>query len=161
MVRLLVITSAALVAGLSEDTSCSMVICTASPSLICGVIRSLVPTSCRSMVWKGLVFVELAVEPVITGISCPTRIDASSLSKVSRLGVERIFDSESLANAETRVAKLKPSDSFPRPMAAPLTVDAAAAAASLPANRLMIPGVPLVPDAPPPKLMPPAGVLPS
>ena len=56
-----------------------------------------------------MVFVELAVEPVITGISCPTRIDASSLSKVSRLGVERIFDSESLANAETRVAKLKPS----------------------------------------------------
>jgi hypothetical protein len=59
-------------------------------SLICGRMRRVMPTSLRSMVWNGLdkavpVFVNW---PVTKGTLLPTMILASSLSSVTRFGVE-------------------------------------------------------------------------
>ncbi len=60
-------------------------------SLICGRTRSIRPTSLRSTVVNGftvLLPVLLAYEPVTNGTLLPMMIWASSLSSVSRLGVE-------------------------------------------------------------------------
>ena len=62
-------------------------------SPICGLMRSVVPTSLRSIVWNGLV-VEVPVLvklPVMNGTFWPTTIFASSLSSVTRFGVDRMF----------------------------------------------------------------------
>lgn len=61
-------------------------------SLICGRTRSVRPTSLRSIVWKG--FTEPLLAPVLVnwpvtkGTFWPTTILASSLSRVSRFGVD-------------------------------------------------------------------------
>ncbi len=55
--------------------------------LICGLMRSFTPTSLRSMVWYGLALL-CVTDPVTKGTSWPTRIDASALSRVSRVGVD-------------------------------------------------------------------------
>ena len=59
-------------------------------SPICGRMRSVMPTSLRSIVWNGLatappVWVNW---PVTNGTLLPTMILASSLSSVTRFGVE-------------------------------------------------------------------------
>jgi hypothetical protein len=72
---------------------------TVSPSLICGVTRSVTPTSSRAMfceVWNGLFG---SVVPVLvacrrevgTGMFSPTTISASSLSAVRIVGAEMMF----------------------------------------------------------------------
>jgi hypothetical protein len=66
-------------------------------SLICGLTRSVRPTSLRSMVWNGLTvpLLELLLVywPVTKGTFWPITILASSLSSVSRLGVDRMLPS--------------------------------------------------------------------
>ena len=62
-------------------------------SPICGLMRSVMPTSLRSMVWNGLVVaVPVLVNwPVMNGTFSPTTILASSLSRVIRFGVETML----------------------------------------------------------------------
>ena len=64
---------------------------TAPPSPICGRMRSVTPTSLRSMVWNGLTAAPavpvLVNWPVMKGTFSPTTILASSLSSVIRFGV--------------------------------------------------------------------------
>ena len=74
------------------DTSWYTASLTVPFSLICGRTLSTRPTSLRSTVLNGftvpLVLVALAYEPLRKGTLLPMRIFASSLSRVSRLGVE-------------------------------------------------------------------------
>ena len=62
-------------------------------SPICGRMRSVMPTSLRSIVWNGLVVaVPVCVNwPVTNGTLLPTTILASSLSSVTRFGVETML----------------------------------------------------------------------
>ena len=62
-------------------------------SPICGRMRSVMPTSLRSIVWNGLVVaVPVFVNwPVTNGTLLPTTILASSLSSVTRFGVEAML----------------------------------------------------------------------
>ena len=82
-------------ATLSErlDDSWKIVIRTTPFSPICGLIRSVMPTSLRSIVWNGLVVaVPVLVNwPVTNGTFWPTMIFASSLSSVIRFGVETML----------------------------------------------------------------------
>ena len=75
------------------DDSWKIVMRTVPFSLICGLTRSVRPTSLRSMVWNGLVLaVPVLVNwPVTNGTFWPMTILASSLSSVSRLGVDRML----------------------------------------------------------------------
>ena len=59
------------------------------PSPICDLMRSVRPTSLRSIVWKGLFEPEVLVvnEPVRKGTFWPTMIFASSLSSATMFGV--------------------------------------------------------------------------
>ncbi len=73
------------------DTSWKMASLTVPFSLICGFTRRVRPTSLRSTVVKGLTVllpVLLAYCPVTKGTFWPMTILASSLSSVSRLGVD-------------------------------------------------------------------------
>ena len=67
---------------------------TVPPSPICGLMRSVRPTSLRSMVWNGLSRRRVPVLvnwPVMNGTFWPTTIFASSLSSVIRFGVDRML----------------------------------------------------------------------
>ena len=80
------------------DTSWKIDSLTVPFSLICGFTRRVRPTSLRSIVWNGLTVPLLPVEllvkvPVTKGTFWPITILASSLSSVSRLGVDRMFPS--------------------------------------------------------------------
>ena len=106
-----------------------------SPSLICGVMPSVMPTSLRSIVWNGLTMPVVLLVPVLenwpdrNGTSWPTEISASSLSMVTSVGVDRILVLPSPAKAFSRNRKLVPF-SLMRPPAAvmPCSINAAAAA---------------------------------
>ncbi len=102
------------------ETSSAISMITASPSLICGVMVSLVPTSWRLMVWNGLTVpvVPVALEklPVRNGTSWPTLISASSLSMVTIDGVPRMLVLASPRNARQQGAQLVPV-SLKRPTA--------------------------------------------
>ena len=80
-------------------------------SWMCGVTVSSTPTFSRLMVWKGLLAPSVVVvnEPVRKGICCPETLVASSLSRVSTLGVESRLARVSDASAVTRAPKKKPS----------------------------------------------------
>ena len=75
------------------DDSWKIVIFTEPSSPICGLMRKVMPTSFRSMVWNGLVVpVPVLVNcPVTKGTLLPTMILASSLSSVIRFGVEMML----------------------------------------------------------------------
>ena len=95
MERLLVVGPlvAARVAASMLDTSWNSVSRMVPFSLICGLTRSVSPTSLRSMVWKGLTVPPLPEPvlvnwPVTNGTFWPMTILASSLSSVSKLGVD-------------------------------------------------------------------------
>jgi hypothetical protein len=79
------------------DTSWKICSFTVPFSLICGLTRSVRPTSLRSMVWNGLTEPLLAPVlvncPVTNGTFWPMTMRASSLSSVSRLGVDRMLPS--------------------------------------------------------------------
>ena len=61
-------------------------------SPICGRMRSVMPTSLRSMVWNGVAPTAVVVYcPVTNGTFLPTTILASSLSSVIRFGVDTMF----------------------------------------------------------------------
>ena len=64
-------------------------------SPICGRMRSVMPTSLRSIVWNGLDTVPVVPVcvywPVTKGTLLPTMIFASSLSSVTRFGVEAML----------------------------------------------------------------------
>ena len=74
-----------------------MVSLTVPVSLICGLTRSVRPTSLRSIVWNGLTepltVLLLVYWPVTKGTFWPTTILASSLSSVSSVGVDRMLPS--------------------------------------------------------------------
>ena len=109
MARLLVIRPAASVASCTLETSWKICMRTVPPSATCGRTRSVVPTSLRSMVWKGLIAPAPPVEvnePVIKGTFWPMMIRASSLSSVTRLGVARIFAPASVSRARARKPRL-------------------------------------------------------
>ncbi len=95
--RLLVDGPAFEVPGATEldrlDDSWKIAMRTVPLSPICGLMRSVMPTSLRSMVWNGLVVaVPVLVNwPVMNGTLLPTMIFASSLSSVMRLGVETML----------------------------------------------------------------------
>ncbi len=84
---------------------------------MCGVTFSVTPISWRSMVVKGLLAPAASVvyEPVWNGTFWPTRISASWLSRVSRLGVESrlllLLDDSAVISA--------PKLRVPTPMMAP------------------------------------------
>ena len=100
--------------GLTLDTSCSSSILIVLPSLICGLTLSVKPTSRLSMVWKGLSLAVDSCVPVTNGTFAPTTISASSLSRVTMLGVERILLSASDAMARTRNPKsISPEANLP------------------------------------------------
>ena len=114
MVRLLVTRSTApeLVAAMLE-LSCSILSITESPSLICGVILRMVPTSCRWIVWKGFRLLPvlppvLVYCPVTNGTSCATLISASWLSIVTIEGVAIMLVVESPRSARSTAAKSTP-----------------------------------------------------
>ena len=75
------------------DDSWKIVIRIEPFSPICGLMRSVMPTSLRSIVWNGF---ESAVPvlvnwPVTNGTLLPTMILASSLSSVTRFGVDMML----------------------------------------------------------------------
>jgi hypothetical protein len=85
------------------DDSWNSVIRTVPFSPICGRMRNVMPTSLRSMVWNGLT-VELPPPvfvywPVMKGTLLPTMIFASSLSSVTRFGVDTMLVSARNCNA--------------------------------------------------------------
>ncbi len=82
------------------ETSTKIVSFSEEASLICGVIRRVMPTSSRLMVWVVVPAVPM-VWPVGIGTFVATTIWACSLSDVSTLGVERTFTSLSLLAAFT------------------------------------------------------------
>ena len=79
--------------SLTLDDSWKIVMRIVPPSPICGLMRSVMPTSLRSIVWNGLVVaVPVLVNwPVTKGTLLPTMIFASSLSSVIRFGVETML----------------------------------------------------------------------
>ena len=92
--RRLVMMSAAsgTLALLIEETSWLTLSWIASPWLTCGTTRRMMPMSWRSMVSKGLsALPPVAKVPVRNGTFWPTRIEASWLSSVVRLGVDSRF----------------------------------------------------------------------
>ena len=99
--------------ALKLEVSCSIVSFTPLPSLICGVIFRLVPTSSRWIVWNGFTLPLLPLPvfvncPVRNGTSWPTLISASSLSSVTICGVETMFVSASPRSAFSIAAQLVP-----------------------------------------------------
>ena len=63
-------------------------------SLICGRTRRVRPTSLRSKVLNGVAAALLSTTlPVVKGTCWPTTILASSLSRVSKVGVDKILAS--------------------------------------------------------------------
>ena len=75
------------------DASWKIVIRIVPFSLICGLMRSVMPTSLRSIVWNGLVSAPPVWVnwPVTNGTLLPTMILASSLSSVTRFGVDMML----------------------------------------------------------------------
>ena len=115
------------------ETSWKMVSLTVPVSLIWGLTLRVRPTSLRSMVWKGLtapVAVLLLVYcPVKNGTFCPTTILASSLSRVSKLGVERMLASVLVCKKFAKLlSTLVPLMLRTVPMFKPLEMPAVAAA---------------------------------
>ena len=88
------------------ETSCLINNATESDSFIWGFISSLTPISSLDVVLNGVRLFEPNDSPVVIGISCPTNSDASSLSRATTEGVERIFESWSSLNSESKTAKL-------------------------------------------------------
>ena len=78
------------------------------PSLIWGVISSLIPTSCLDVVLNGFALFEPRLSPVVIGISWPIIYEAVSLSIASKDGVERILEFTSREIALIMAAKLSP-----------------------------------------------------
>ena len=91
-----------------------------SDSLICGFTSSLRPISCRDVVLNGVKLFAPKDSPVVIGISCPSNNDASSLSKTTVEGVDKMFESKSSFKSDSSIAKLSsPSARFPRPATKP------------------------------------------
>ena len=89
----------------TDDDSCKMFMRIAPFLPICGRMRSVRPTSLRSMVWNGLVVLLLVLvyEPVTKGTFWPTTILASSLSSVTRLAVDKMFVPDRVSSAVATV----------------------------------------------------------
>ena len=91
--------------GMIADTSSKTASRTIAPSEICGVSRSVMPTSSRSMVAKVLLrLVSLVARLATKGTFWPTTISASSLSVVSTFGAERMLMSLALSRARKSAA---------------------------------------------------------
>ena len=138
--------------GLTLDTSCSSSILMVLPSLICGLTLSVRPTSRLSMVWKGLSLLVESCCPVTKGTFAPTTISASSLSRVTILGVERILLSASEAIALTRNPKsISPDANLPSASDRPAPSDEGTPVVAI---ELAMPSAPSVP---PPRFEKPIG----
>src|SRR5439155_1392171 len=86
--------------GSMSETSSKSVSRTKSSAVICGVMRSITPTSWRSMVVKRFCrLVALVARLATKGTLRPTTISASSLSVVTMFGAERTFTSVSVSSA--------------------------------------------------------------
>ena len=93
IVLLFVIKSVVPVRGpATPETSCFISKITEFPSLICGFIESLIPTSSLDVVLKGFVLFEPKLSPVVMGISWPITVDASSLSIANSDVVVKILE---------------------------------------------------------------------
>ena len=131
---------------------------TCPSSLICGLTRSVKPTSLRSTVWNGftepLLLPVLVNEPVTKGTFWPITMRASSLSNVSKLGVERMLPSPLVSMKRAR----KPNTDCPLRVPTPAKfnpVEGAGVPAAMPAARLKILTPPLA------KLVPSTAALPN
>ena len=83
-------------------------------SPICDLMRSVRPTSLRSMVWNGLLAPEVLVvnEPVRKGTFWPTTIFASSLSSATMFGVASTLASVLVSRKRASAAMLYRSPTF-------------------------------------------------
>ena len=90
----------AVAVGSMSETSSKRARRTKSSAVICGVMRSVMPTSWRSTVVNRLArLVALVARLATKGTFRPTTISASSLSVVMMLGAERTFTSVSVCSA--------------------------------------------------------------
>ena len=93
------------------------------PSPICGLMRSVRPTSLRSIVWNGLTAPLPPVfeyEPVRNGTFWPTTIFASSLSSMTMLGVASTLASVLVSRKRASAPMFQRSPIFfSRPMFSP------------------------------------------
>ena len=111
------------------EASCEIFSITESPSLICGVILRMLPTSSRWMVWNGLLNALSRRRcpsrwsvywPVTNGTSCAILISASSLSSVTIDGVAMMLVLPWPPMARISAAQLKPfSTIWPTPIVRP------------------------------------------
>jgi hypothetical protein len=114
-------------------------------SPICGRMRSVMPTSLRSIVWNGLVVATpvLVNWPVTNGTLLPTTIFASSLSSVTRFGVDAMLVLAWLCSNLAIAASAKvPKKLWTRPMLRPSPSSPAtfvAPPAPLPAPGVVVP----------------------
>ncbi len=96
------------------EASCEILSSTELPSLICGVILRMLPTSSRWMVWNGLTTPPVPLTPwfvywpVTNGTSCAILISASSLSSVTIEGVAMMFVLPMPPTARITAAQLVP-----------------------------------------------------
>ena len=128
IVRLLVMRSTATCAlAAMLEASCEILSSTESPSLICGVILRMLPTSSRLIVWNGFTCPPapempwFVYWPVTNGTSCAILISASSLSSVTIDGVAMMFVLPMPFSARISAAQLVPfSVSWPSPSVRPL-----------------------------------------
>ena len=115
MVRLFVIRSVELTCcelAARFEASCEILSATESPSLICGVILRMLPTSSRVTVWKGF----CTPPPVVSVVNCPVMkgtswailISASSLSRVTIEGVAMMLVLPRPSSARISAAQLIP-----------------------------------------------------
>ena len=103
------------------ETSCLINKATESDSLICGFTSSFTPISSLAVVLKGVRLLAPSDSPVVIGISCPTNNSASSLSKITADGVDKILESWSSLKRASKTAKLSsPLRKLPAPAIKPL-----------------------------------------
>ena len=153
--RLLVMMPAAFDWSCTLDTSWKICSLTAPPSEICGLMRKVRPTSRRSIVWNGVAVVALPVCaycPVMKGTFWPITIFASSLSSVSRLGVDRMFafvsDARKRASAP-RLTMVPTPGSVICPLTTPMLMPGPTFAGLIDASMILVP-LPRVPKFVPP-----------
>ena len=125
------------------------------PSPICDLMRSVRPTSLRSMVWNGLFEPEVLVvnEPVMKGTFWPTTIFASSLSSATMLGVARMLASALVSRKRASAPMFHRSPTFCR---MPKFRPAGIASVASPVRPWLMAPVRLTMLPAPVKLVPPA-----
>ena len=134
IVRLFVIRSVALTCcelAARLEASCEILSATESPSLICGVILRMLPTSSRSRSGRGCSRRRRSPSvvncPVMNGTSCAILISASSLSSVTIEGVAMMLVLPMPFSARISAAQLVPfSTSWPTPSVSPRGIDVVA-----------------------------------